>query len=66
MQEIDKIIRAWKDDDYRMSLSDEEQRALPAHPVGYVEPSRRGGNEPAGIFRTIATFVVEGFGFCCL
>jgi mersacidin/lichenicidin family type 2 lantibiotic len=37
MQEIDKIIRAWKDDDYLMSLSADERRALPVNPAGLVE-----------------------------
>lgn len=31
------IIRAWKDDEYRLSLSDEERRNLPANPVGEIE-----------------------------
>jgi mersacidin/lichenicidin family type 2 lantibiotic len=37
MQEIDKIIRAWKDEDYRMSLSTDERQALPENPAGVVE-----------------------------
>jgi mersacidin/lichenicidin family type 2 lantibiotic len=37
MREIDHIIRAWKDDDYRLSLSLEEQRALPPNPAGGIE-----------------------------
>lgn len=31
------IIRAWKDEDYRNSLSDSARAALPAHPAGLVE-----------------------------
>jgi mersacidin/lichenicidin family type 2 lantibiotic len=31
------IIRAWKDEEYRMSLSDAERAMLPAHPSGLVE-----------------------------
>ena len=31
------IVRAWKDDEYRLSLSDEERRSLPANPVGEIE-----------------------------
>jgi mersacidin/lichenicidin family type 2 lantibiotic len=31
------IIRAWKDPDYRSSLSAEEQELLPANPAGPVE-----------------------------
>jgi mersacidin/lichenicidin family type 2 lantibiotic len=37
MQDIDKIVRAWKDEDYRLSLSADEQKALPANPAGSVE-----------------------------
>lgn len=33
------IIRAWKDEDYRNSLSDAELAALPANPAGLVEVS---------------------------
>ena len=31
------IIRAWKDEDYRNSLSESARAALPAHPAGLVE-----------------------------
>jgi mersacidin/lichenicidin family type 2 lantibiotic len=30
------IIRAWKDEGYRNSLSDAERAALPPHPVGLI------------------------------
>lgn len=33
----DKIIRAWKDPFYRISLSNEEQAALPENPAGAIE-----------------------------
>ena len=33
------IVRAWKDEDYRLGLSAEEQAALPDSPVGTVELS---------------------------
>jgi mersacidin/lichenicidin family type 2 lantibiotic len=36
MSRID-IIRAWKDDAYRQSLSEAERAALPANPAGAVE-----------------------------
>ncbi len=38
MSKID-IIRAWKDDSYRMSLSEAERAQLPANPAGPVELS---------------------------
>lgn len=31
------IIRAWKDEDYRQSLSLEEQAQLPKNPAGLIE-----------------------------
>ena len=31
------IIRAWKDEAYLQSLSEEERRTLPANPVGEIE-----------------------------
>jgi mersacidin/lichenicidin family type 2 lantibiotic len=31
------IIRAWKDEAYRMSLSAEQRAALPANPAGSIE-----------------------------
>jgi mersacidin/lichenicidin family type 2 lantibiotic len=31
------VIRAWKDEEYRLSLSDEERSRLPANPVGELE-----------------------------
>jgi mersacidin/lichenicidin family type 2 lantibiotic len=31
------IIRAWKDPDYRRSLTEEQRTQLPAHPAGDIE-----------------------------
>ena len=31
------IVRAWKDAEYRQSLSAEEQALLPEHPAGVIE-----------------------------
>ena len=33
------VVRAWKDEDYRMSLSDAERRMLPVNPAGLIEIS---------------------------
>jgi mersacidin/lichenicidin family type 2 lantibiotic len=33
----DKIIRAWKDPEYRQSLSEEERELLPENPAGAIE-----------------------------
>jgi len=32
-----EVIRAWKDEDYRASLSDEEKELLPENPVEVIE-----------------------------
>jgi len=34
---VNEIIRAWKDKQYRDSLSEEQQAQLPANPAGLVE-----------------------------
>jgi mersacidin/lichenicidin family type 2 lantibiotic len=31
------IIRAWKDEAYRLSLTDAQRAQLPAHPAGLIE-----------------------------
>jgi mersacidin/lichenicidin family type 2 lantibiotic len=31
------IVRAWKDEEYRSSLSEDERALLPAHPAGLIE-----------------------------
>jgi len=31
------IIRAWKDEEYRLSLSDAERALLPGNPAGLIE-----------------------------
>ncbi|HMD61401.1 MAG TPA: mersacidin/lichenicidin family type 2 lantibiotic [Opitutaceae bacterium] len=36
---IKNIIRAWKDEDYRRSLSEAERALLPEHPAGLIELS---------------------------
>ncbi|HEY0735247.1 MAG TPA: mersacidin/lichenicidin family type 2 lantibiotic [Herpetosiphonaceae bacterium] len=36
MSNVD-IIRAWKDDEYRNSLSEEARALLPEHPAGLLE-----------------------------
>ena len=36
MSKVD-IVRAWKDEEYRASLTDAERTQLPAHPAGLIE-----------------------------
>jgi mersacidin/lichenicidin family type 2 lantibiotic len=42
------IVRAWKDAEYRESLSDEELALLPRHPLGTVELSEEDLNHVVG------------------
>ena len=55
------IVRAWKDADYRASLSPAERALLPAHPAGLIELDDAdldrvaGGRPPtAGVCYTVA------------
>lgn len=36
---LDRVIRAWKDPEYRLNLSAEEQASLPENPAGAIELS---------------------------
>jgi mersacidin/lichenicidin family type 2 lantibiotic len=58
MQEIDEIIRAWKDDDYLMSLSADERQALPENPAGLVELLGADLNQAAGGFRRYTQIII--------
>ena len=51
------IVRAWKDEAYRHSLSEAEQAALPLHPAGLVELTD--GTVPIDIRRTATGLTVE-------
>src|SRR4026208_825789 len=47
------VVRGWKDEDYRSSLSEAERRMLPGNPAGLIEISDSelgavGGGEAAG------------------
>jgi mersacidin/lichenicidin family type 2 lantibiotic len=33
----DKIVSSWKNEDYRLSLSSNEQALLPENPAGFIE-----------------------------
>ena len=41
-------IRAWKDESYRLSLSEAERESLPAHPAGLIELPDSALGEAAG------------------
>ncbi|HEU4388627.1 MAG TPA: mersacidin/lichenicidin family type 2 lantibiotic [Blastocatellia bacterium] len=48
----DEVIRAWKDEEYRLGLSEAHRSALPQNPVGLIELNDgdlgdvSGGTEP--------------------
>jgi mersacidin/lichenicidin family type 2 lantibiotic len=54
------VIRAWKDRDYRESLSEEERATLPEHPTGIAELDDAALQSIAGgcILTTLATSCV--------
>jgi mersacidin/lichenicidin family type 2 lantibiotic len=47
MSSVD-IVRAWKDVEYRQSLSAAEQALLPEHPAGVIELADEGLDKIAG------------------
>jgi mersacidin/lichenicidin family type 2 lantibiotic len=68
MSNID-IIRAWKDESYRLSLSAAERALLPENPAGPVELSDAdltgaGGEGPSLMGSTIITSLCGSFCTC--
>jgi mersacidin/lichenicidin family type 2 lantibiotic len=53
-----QIIRAWKDPEFRASLSDAERGALPAHPAGLVEMNDADMMEVSGGTTVICVTIV--------
>ena len=51
--EHDDIIRAWKDEEYRNSLSEEQRAQLPENPAGMVELSDEAMQNVGGGFLSI-------------
>lgn len=47
------VIRAWKNEDYRLSLSDEERAGLPENPAGIADLSDTDLKAVAGAFTII-------------
>jgi mersacidin/lichenicidin family type 2 lantibiotic len=58
MSNVD-IVRAWKDAEYRQSLSVEEQAYLPEHPAGAIELADEELDQAAGGTGGLGTFL------CC-
>ena len=62
MSRVD-IIRAWKDEEYRNSLSEAERNALPEHPAGLVEISD--ADVDGGLGLTFDLNPLAGCSCCC-
>ncbi len=63
---IDKIIRAWKDTDYRESLSEAERARLPEHPAGLVELDDADLGVAGGVLTLACTTICTTDGPQCL
>jgi len=66
------VIRGWKDEEYRRSLSHEQQAMLPDHPAGVIELSDEELDVAGGTVTTISTVltvltptvIIAGVGYC--
>lgn len=54
------VIRAWRDEEYRLSLSAEERATLPQHPAGEIELR----DEDVAASEVLVTHSRLIFGFC--
>lgn len=57
------VIRAWKDEEYRLSLSEAERAQLPEHPAGLVEVTDADVN--GGGFANVIACSDQGCSCCC-
>ena len=57
------IIRAWKDEEYRLSLSEAERALLPEHSAGLIEVSGAeidgGAGGPVGVQQVYTNTVIK-------
>jgi mersacidin/lichenicidin family type 2 lantibiotic len=65
------VIRSWKDEEYRLSLSHEQRAMLPAHPAGVIELVDEELDAAGGTIVPLGTFifcntVFSGGGLGCL
>ncbi len=57
---VAEAIRAWKDEDYFLSLSEEERAVLPASPVGDAEfDSADVADAAITVFKACQSIVIE-------
>lgn len=62
------VIRAWKDEAYRMSLSEAERAQLPKNPAGAIELDLLDLNDVAGGQRAVESGIgtcTVGASLCC-
>ncbi len=59
------IIRAWKDEDYRQSLSEAARAQLPGHPAGLIELDDANLGLVAGGLRAGTHSTVTQNNICC-
>jgi mersacidin/lichenicidin family type 2 lantibiotic len=52
------VIRAWKDEEYRNSLSAAERAALPDNPAGLLETTEAELDQAVGGFRLLHTLIL--------
>ena len=60
------IVRAWKDEEYRRSLTETEKALLPANPAGFVELAEEEMNHVEGGFDTGSNCSQFGESVCYL
>jgi mersacidin/lichenicidin family type 2 lantibiotic len=64
------IIRAWRDEEYRESLNEEQRAALPESPVGPIDLSEEelngveGGSDTDVLTAVTAIITIVGSGSC--
>jgi mersacidin/lichenicidin family type 2 lantibiotic len=66
------VIRSWKDEEYRLSLSKEQRAMLPVHPAGVIELADdeldAAGGTVTMTFTILTvltpTIVIAGVGYC--
>ena len=68
MSRID-VIRAWKDEQYRLGLTEEQRRQLPAHPAGLIELSDdelepAAGGETSDLLSFGCCTPIKSYGVC--
>ena len=61
----EQIIRAWKDEDYRLGMSEGELSALPENPAGIVQLSDLEMGQVGGETGSICVIITATMDFIC-